>query len=339
MARSRNALDLLRRDHEQVQKLFERFEKAKGEAGQRELSEKIVDALRTHTRIEEEVFYPCLLDATGREDLFQEATIEHQTVSDLLDQLSGEDPGTPRFKAMVQVLGEYVSHHVREEEEEIFPEVEQADVDLDELGKLLQESRKNEGDAGDRKASKGKSAAAAKDGGKSRAESGDKGKGKGKGKDQDEDKPRDRGRKGKADRGREDDAKDAAEQEREDERFLEKHGDELSRSTQRAYWIHSPDDKPERDGQTLATRSADVIRAWAEARGGRPATTPRGDPERPRVLRFDFPGYDKGLQPVSWEAWLGTFEERGLVFLYQETMKAGNQSNFFRLDSPEREDG
>lgn len=57
------------------------------------------------------------------------------------------------------------------------------------------------------------------------------------------------------------------------------------------------------------------------------------------MLRFDFPDYDKNLQPVSWEAWGRVFQERELVFLYQETMKAGNQSNFFRLDSPHREDG
>ncbi|MFP5405911.1 MAG: hemerythrin domain-containing protein [Gammaproteobacteria bacterium] len=327
MARSRNALEILHRDHEQVQKLFERFEKAKGEARQRELCEKIIDELRTHARIEEQVFYPRMLDATGREDLFQEATIEHATVSDLLDQLSDEDAGTPRFKAMVQVLSEYVAHHVREEEEEIFPEVEKADVDLDELGKLLEECRK-EGNDGDRSGRTRK--------GEERA--GDDKDREAKGKSErknDEDKGREKVG-GKAGKRKHD---DDADQEKEDERFLREHGDELSRSTQRAKWIHSKDDKPDRDGQTLATRSGEVIRAWAEARGGRPATTPGGDVERPRVLRFDFPDYDKDLQPVSWEAWLGTFEERELVFLYQETMKAGNQSNFFRLDSPEREDG
>lgn len=73
------------------------------------------------------------------------------------------------------------------------------------------------------------------------------------------------------------------------------------------------------------------------ARGGKPATTPGGDPQTPRVLRFDFPDYDKGLQPVSWEAWFKVFEERGLVFLFQQHLKSGKQSNFFRVDSPQRE--
>jgi hypothetical protein len=80
-----------------------------------------------------------------------------------------------------------------------------------------------------------------------------------------------------------------------------------------------------------------VIRHWAEERRAAPATTPGGDAERPRVLRFNFPGYDKNLQEISWDAWFNTFDERDLVFIFQEHMKAGNQSNFFKFDSPERE--
>ena len=68
---------------------------------------------------------------------------------------------------------------------------------------------------------------------------------------------------------------------------------------------------------------------------------PRGhhDTGNPRVLRFDFPDYDKGLTQVTWDAWAKTFQDRDLVFLFQPHMKSGKQSNFFRLDSPEREDG
>jgi len=124
-----------------------------------------------------------------------------------------------------------------------------------------------------------------------------------------------------------------------DKRFMREHKDGLSPSTLRAKWIDEPGEGPDHDGQTLATRNIEVIRAWAEARGGKPATSPGGDTEEPRVLRFDFPGYDSNLQEVSWEAWQSTFEERDLVFLFQETKADGKQSNFFRLDSPEREDG
>lgn len=325
MARSLNALDLLRRDHEKVQKLFDRFEKAKNEDKQHELCEQIVSELRTHTRIEEQVFYPCLQEATGREDLFQEASIEHETISNLLDQLEGEQADAPRFQSMVKVLAEYVTHHVKEEEEEIFPQMEESDVDLKALGKALEACRNDEDEAGT-----GRPGGA----GASKKQESPKRGGKGRG-DEKHAGPKDANDGGDSDQEKEGNS----DQEKEDARFLREHGDDLSRSTQHAKWIHVADDKPDHDGQTLATRNGEVIRAWAEARGGRPSTSPGGDAERPRVLRFDFPDYDKNLQPVSWEAWLGTFEERELVFLYQETMKAGNQSNFFRLDSPDREEG
>lgn len=127
----------------------------------------------------------------------------------------------------------------------------------------------------------------------------------------------------------------------EDRAFLQRHGDRLSKSTHRAKWIHTVDEKPDRKGQTLATRAPDVIRAWADTRGGRPAAATRGPDGRPRVLRFDFSqdGGDARLEPIGWDEWLDVFRDRDLVFLYQEQRRDGNQSNFFQLDNPRREDG
>jgi hypothetical protein len=200
---------------------------------------------------------------------------------ELLQQLPQQEPGTPQIHAMMKVLGDYFEHHVREEEGEIFPEIERSGIDLDALGDALREYR---------------------------------------GRDE---QPRSRSRGQASD----------------DERFAREHAGALSRSTLHAKWIHQPGDGPDHDGQTLATRSLDVIKAWADARGGRPATSPGGDPQQPRVLRLDFPDYDERLQEVSWDAWGRVFTERDLVFLFQETQKAGNQSNFFRLDAPDRGDG
>jgi hypothetical protein len=84
-----------------------------------------------------------------------------------------------------------------------------------------------------------------------------------------------------------------------------------------------------------------VIKSWADERKAVPATVGRRDNDRPRTLRFDFPanGESRRLEPIDWDAWLGTFRERDLVFIYQERRRDGRESNFFRLDSPEREDG
>jgi hypothetical protein len=127
---------------------------------------------------------------------------------------------------------------------------------------------------------------------------------------------------------------------REDVKFLEKYGDQLSPSTKRAKWIHTPEEYEDRQGQSLATRSPEVIKHWAQERQAVPATVPgteHGD--HLGVLRFNFPGYGgRKLQEVSWDQWLKTFQDRHLVFLFQEHKKNGDMSNFFRLDNPSRED-
>ncbi len=116
-------------------------------------------------------------------------------------------------------------------------------------------------------------------------------------------------------------------------------GRQMGRSTLHAKWIDSAADRAERPGQTLATRNHEVIQHWADERGAVPATIPTNDPTSPRVLRFNFPGYGgRNLQPVRWNDWLKTFDNRELVFLFQDRMKSGKQSNFFRLDNPNRED-
>jgi hypothetical protein len=127
----------------------------------------------------------------------------------------------------------------------------------------------------------------------------------------------------------------------EERRFLEEHADELSESTMRARWIHSTDEHAERPGQTLATRGHDVIQRWADERGGRPATVPDTEHDgRPGVLRMTFTREGNSrLQEIDWDDWFRSFDERELVFIYQEAKKDGSQSNFFRLDNPECEDG
>jgi hypothetical protein len=117
-------------------------------------------------------------------------------------------------------------------------------------------------------------------------------------------------------------------------------GKETSDSLKYAQEIRSPEDKPERAGRSLATTNHDVIRQWAEARDAKPATVPgteHGD--HLGVLRFDFPGYGgDDLKEVSWDEWFKTFDERKLNFIYQDEKKDGQQSNFFQLDNPTRED-
>lgn len=118
-----------------------------------------------------------------------------------------------------------------------------------------------------------------------------------------------------------------------------RHGDASSSSLKYSQEVTSPEDEPEREGRSLATTHHEVIRQWAEERDGTPATvegTEHGD--HLGVLRIDFGGNDSNLRRVSWEEWFKTFDGRRLNFIYQEQRTDGTQSNFFRLENPERED-
>jgi hypothetical protein len=116
-------------------------------------------------------------------------------------------------------------------------------------------------------------------------------------------------------------------------------GPDTSKSLKYSQEVTSTDEEPEREGRSLVTTHHEVIRQWAEARGGRPATVPgteHGD--HLGVLRIDFQETDADLREVSWEEWFDTFDSRRLNFIYQEERSDGHQSTFFRLESPDRED-
>jgi hypothetical protein len=118
-------------------------------------------------------------------------------------------------------------------------------------------------------------------------------------------------------------------------------GEATSKSLKYALVVNSPDEIPDDPGKSLVTTAHEVIRKWAEERGAVPATVAGTEHEdRPGVLTFDFPplGDDDRLRRVSWEEWFETFDRRGLNFLFQEKLADGRQSNFFRLENPERED-
>jgi hypothetical protein len=114
-----------------------------------------------------------------------------------------------------------------------------------------------------------------------------------------------------------------------------------SKAAKYSQHVTSPKQHEEYEGRSLITRDHEVIRRWAEERKARPATIKgsRHD-DHLGVLRFNFPGFeeDGNLEEVSWNEWFGTFDARNLNFVYQEHKSDGKQSNFFRLDNPDRED-
>jgi hemerythrin-like domain-containing protein len=133
-----DALALLRADHQKVTALFEQFEKTRSEDRKSALAQQICQELTVHAQIEEEIFYPAAREVLRDEDLIDEATVEHQGAKDLIAQIEASGPGEDLFDAKVTVLSEYIKHHVKEEQNELFPKLRKTKLDLKMVGEQLQ---------------------------------------------------------------------------------------------------------------------------------------------------------------------------------------------------------
>ena len=138
-AKATGAVELLKEQHDKVKKAFKEFEKLGREdaEAQQQLVQRVCEDLKLHTTLEEELFYPAAREAIDDEDILNEAQVEHETAKMLIEQLENMGPEDPNFHATFTVLGEYVVHHVKEEEGEMFPQVKKTDLDLEELGSRM----------------------------------------------------------------------------------------------------------------------------------------------------------------------------------------------------------
>jgi len=138
-AKATGAIELLKEQHDKVKKAFKEFEKLDREdtEKQQQLVQSVCEDLKVHTTLEEELFYPAAREAIDDEDILNEAQVEHETAKMLIEQLENMGPEDPNFHATFTVLGEYVVHHVKEEEGEMCPQVKKTDLDLEELGSRM----------------------------------------------------------------------------------------------------------------------------------------------------------------------------------------------------------
>ena len=141
--RTPDATALLRQDHENVDAMFKQYEKARDSDRKAALVGRICAALKAHTTVEEEIFYPAVREAISDHDLMDEADVEHASAKELIAQLEAGRPGDDHYDAKVTVLAEYIRHHVKEEQGQIFPKARKARLDLRELGQRIK-ARKDE---------------------------------------------------------------------------------------------------------------------------------------------------------------------------------------------------
>src|SRR4051812_39770861 len=113
--RSQDAIALLKADHREVEQMFSQFEKARDDNRKQTLATNICKALKIHTTIEEEIFYPAFLEATDDRDLHHEAEVEHNGAKKLIAEIEASGPEDDYFDAKVKVLSEMIKHHVKEE--------------------------------------------------------------------------------------------------------------------------------------------------------------------------------------------------------------------------------
>ena len=136
------AIQLLKKDHRDVEHMFDEFEQVEDGGQKLELFNKIALALKVHTALEEEIFYA---EERGDvdDDMLDEAQVEHDGVKKLIAEIEKMKPGQDLYEAKVKVLSEYVKHHVKEEEAPrgIFAQAKKGEEDLEEMGKRI-EARK-----------------------------------------------------------------------------------------------------------------------------------------------------------------------------------------------------
>ena len=138
-----DAVRLLKADHREVEGLFGEFERTRSDERREEVAAQICQALRAHTAIEEEIFYPAFLEATGDTAIHHEAEIEHQGAKHLIEEIESAGPRDDHFEARVTVLAEMIKHHVKEEERRggMFSKAQNSDMDLAEIGRRMKERK------------------------------------------------------------------------------------------------------------------------------------------------------------------------------------------------------
>jgi hemerythrin superfamily protein len=137
-------LDMLKADHQSAKKAFRAADKAIEQEDQETLQQVVQQAcleLSVHAQIEEELFYPALRQGIKEVDLLEEAEVEHMSAKALISQLQSMSADDPKYAATFTVLGEYVKHHIREEETEMFEQLNRTRIDWEPLLQEMQQRR------------------------------------------------------------------------------------------------------------------------------------------------------------------------------------------------------
>jgi hemerythrin superfamily protein len=134
-----DAIQLLEKDHREVEALFAQFEKLDNDndaAEKAAIAFNICKSLKAHTTIEEELFYPAARDVLGDDDLIEEAVKEHSMAKKLIADIEKLKTGM-RLDMEIKALKLAIEHHVKEEETEMFPQLQERGLETAKLGQQM----------------------------------------------------------------------------------------------------------------------------------------------------------------------------------------------------------
>ncbi|MFL6696033.1 MAG: hemerythrin domain-containing protein [Vitreoscilla sp.] len=132
-----DAIALLRADHKRVSDLYEQYESTRSAAKKKTIVASICLELSVHAQVEEEIFYPAVKAALKDKELVPEAQVEHASLKELIAQVKDKEPDGEMFDAKIKVMSEYTKHHVKEEQNEMFPKAKNTRLDMKELGERI----------------------------------------------------------------------------------------------------------------------------------------------------------------------------------------------------------
>lgn len=151
LAALEEAIEILSKDHEEVDGHFDDYKKLMDyeapATSRKSLADKICEALTKHAEMEEKIFYPAARAYLEKdsEEIMDHADVEHATLKVLIERISSTKASDPHFDAYVHVLGEYVKHHVEEEEDEMFSELRKEGAEMDDALKAMKAFKSGKG--------------------------------------------------------------------------------------------------------------------------------------------------------------------------------------------------
>jgi hemerythrin superfamily protein len=157
-SKTNDIIKLLKADHAKVKALFDEFEELKDKNSSNSKKEKIVkqicEELTLHALAEESIVYPAAREEINDDDLMDEADVEHAGAKELISQLKSMSAEDNHYDAKVTVLREYIEHHVKEEEANMFPKLAESEIDGSEMAKEVIHFKENHKDSGSKGSSK-----------------------------------------------------------------------------------------------------------------------------------------------------------------------------------------